>query len=116
MGRSAGGVEHLVAGVREGPLQGPPQDRVPVDQAEYETGPGRGEDMQAVVLDDFVRTVNAYRGAYGIEAFNWFGLRDNNSEGPNFQSFFGLLRDDYSRKPAFAVYRDLIAAAHSAGP
>jgi hypothetical protein len=36
-------------------------------------------------------------------------LRDNNSKGPNFQSFFGLLRDDYSRKPAFGVYRRLIA-------
>ena len=85
--------------------------KVPIhlEEVGYPTGPGRGEDVQAVVLDDFVRTVNAYRGAYGIEAFNWFGLRDNNSEGPNFQSFFGLLRDDYSRKPAFAVYRDLIA-------
>ena len=87
------------------------EGKVPIhlEEVGYPTGPGRGEDVQAVVLGDFVRTVNAYRGAYGIEAFNWFGLRDNNSEGPNFQSFFGLLRDDYSRKPAFAVYRDLIA-------
>lgn len=35
-------------------------------------------------------------------------LRDNNSAGPNFQSFFGLSRDDYSRKPAFAAYARLI--------
>ena len=40
---------------------------------------------------EFVRTAVAYRGTYGISDFRWFGLRDNNSEGPNFQSFFGLL-------------------------
>ena len=49
-----------------------------------------------------------YRGTYGITNSNWFGLRDNNSAGPDFQSFFGLLRDDYTPKPAFGVYRQLI--------
>ena len=49
-----------------------------------------------------------YRGTYGITTANWFGLRDNNSAGPNFQSYFGLLRDDYSPKPAFDAYRRLI--------
>ena len=46
--------------------------------------------------------------AYGVTNVNWFGLRDNNSAGPDFQSYFGLLRDDYSRKPAFPIYRKLI--------
>jgi hypothetical protein len=55
-----------------------------------------------------VRTASRYRGTYGIESLNWFGLRDNNSAGPNFQSHFGLLRDDYSAKPAFGVYRRLV--------
>ena len=49
-----------------------------------------------------------YRGTYGITNANWFGLRDNNSAGPDFQSFFGLLRDDYSPKPAFGEYKRLI--------
>ena len=57
----------------------------------------------------FVHAAVAYRGTYGISDFRWFGLRDNNSEGPNFQSFFGLLRDDYSPKPAYGVYRRLVA-------
>ncbi len=74
----------------------------------YPTGPGRTESAQETALRGFVRKLNRYRGTYGVTSLNWFGLRDNNSAGPNFQSFFGLLRDDYSRKPAFGVYRKLI--------
>jgi hypothetical protein len=36
-------------------------------------------------------------------------LRDVSSGGPNVQQHFGLLRGDYSEKPAFAVYRRTIA-------
>ena len=79
-----------------------------LEELGYPTGPGRTEEAQAVALDAFVRTLNRYRGTYGITNVNWFGLRDNNSAGPDFQSFFGLLRDDYSAKPAFAVYRKVI--------
>ena len=53
------------------------------------------------------RTATAAR--YGISDFRFFGLRDNNSSGPTFQQHFGLLRDDYSEKPAFAVYRRAVA-------
>ena len=84
--------------------------RMPIHLEEfgYPTGPGRSESAQERALRGFVRKLNRYRGTYGITNVNWFGLRDNNSAGPNFQSFFGLLRDDYSRKPAFGVYRKLI--------
>ena len=80
-----------------------------IEETGYPTGPGRTEATQLRATREFVKTAVAYRGTYGISDFRWFGLRDNNSEGPNFQSFFGLLRDDYSRKPAFAEYRRLIA-------
>ena len=84
--------------------------RMPIHLEEfgYPTGPGRSERSQAHALRSFVRTVSRYRGTYGLTNLNWFGLRDNNSAGPDFQSYFGLLRDDYSRKPAFAIYRKLI--------
>ena len=84
--------------------------RMPIHLEEfgYPTGPGRSETYQADALSSFVKTMNRYRGTYNITNLNWFGLRDNNSEGPNLQSFFGLLRDDYSRKPAFGVYRKLV--------
>ncbi len=80
-----------------------------VEETGYPTGPGRTEAAQRKAVAAFVKTVVAYRGTYGISDFRWFGLRDNNSQGPNFQSFFGLLHDDYSPKPAFATYRRLIA-------
>ena len=66
------------------------------------TRPGRvaARPRRPPALRAFVKTANRYRGTYNVTALNWFGLRDNNSAGPNFQSFFGLLRDDYSPKPA----------------
>ena len=84
-----------------------------IEETGYPTGPGRTEAAQVRATREFVRTAVAYRGTYGISDFRWFGLRDNNSEGPNFQSFFGLLRDDYTPKPAFGVYRKLIAAVRA---
>jgi len=80
-----------------------------IEETGYPTGPGRSEAAQVRAARQFVHAAVAYRGTYGISDFRWFGLRDNNSEGPNFQSFFGLLRDDYSPKPAFGVYRRLVA-------
>jgi len=84
--------------------------RTPIHLEEfgYPTGPGRTEAAQTAALRGFVRQINRHRGTYGVTNVNWFGLRDNNSGGPNFQSYFGLLHDDYSPKPAFAVYRKLI--------
>jgi hypothetical protein len=84
--------------------------RTPIHLEElgYPTGPGRSETAQAAALEAFVKTANRYRGTYNVTSLNWFGLRDNNSAGANFQSFFGLLRDDYSRKPAFGAYRRLV--------
>jgi len=84
--------------------------RVPLHLEEigYPTGPGRSEEAQVEALNGFVDAANRYRGRYGVTNFNWFGLRDNNSAGPDFQSYFGLLRDDYSPKPAYDAYRRAI--------
>ena len=79
-----------------------PGTPIRVEEIGYPTGPGRTEAAQKRALSAFVKTAVAYRGTYGISDFRWFGLRDNNSHGPAFQSFFGLLHDDYSPKPAFA--------------
>ena len=80
-----------------------------IEETGYATGPGRSEGDQATATGAFARTAHRYRGTYDISDFRFFGLRDNNSAGPNFQSFFGLLRDDYSEKPAFEVYRRAVA-------
>jgi hypothetical protein len=80
-----------------------------IEETGWPTGPGRTEAAQDQALRAIVGTVHAYRGTYHITDFRWFDLRDNNSHGPSFESYFGLLRDDYTAKPAFATYRRLIA-------
>jgi hypothetical protein len=81
-----------------------------IEETGFPTGPARpGEAAQARAVSELVKTAVAYRGTYGISDLRFFGLRDNNSTGPTFQSFFGLERDDYSLKPAFGAYRGLIA-------
>jgi hypothetical protein len=85
--------------------------RVPlrIEETGYGTGPGRSEADQATATAEFARAAHRYRGTYNISDFRFFGLRDNNSAGPNFQQHLGLLRDDYNEKPAFDVLRRAIA-------
>ena len=53
--------------------------------------------------------LNRYRGTYGITNFNWFGLRDNNSAGPELPvATSACCATTTRRKPAFAIYRRLI--------
>jgi hypothetical protein len=80
-----------------------------IEETGYATGPGRSELDQAIATREFTRATHRYRGTYNISDFRFFGLRDNNSSGPDFQQHFGLLRDDYSEKPAFEVYRRAVA-------
>lgn len=86
--------------------------RVPIyiEENGWPTGPARSDAMQQQVLETMVGAVNDLRGAYGVTDYRWFDLRDADSSSPNFQQQFGLLRDDYSPKPAFASYGDLVAA------
>lgn len=85
-----------------------PSTPLRIEETGWPTGPGRGEAEQKSVAAEIVRTASDWRGTYNLTDLRWFGLRDNNSQGPNFQTFFGLLRDDYSRKPAFGEYRRLV--------
>ncbi len=84
--------------------------RVPIHVEEngWPTGPGRTEDRQVVALREMVRAVNRFRGNYGVTEYRWFDLRDHNTASTNFQHHYGLLRDDYTKKPAFEVYRRLV--------
>ena len=91
------------------PIPGLGED-VPIHVAEngWPTGPGRAEAMQADVLENMVRAVHDFRGTYHVSDYRWFTLRDADTESPNFQQHYGLLRDDYSAKPAFDRYRALV--------
>src|SRR3954454_1269156 len=81
-----------------------------VEENGWPTGPGRSEERQVAALNDMVRAVDEFRGTYNVSDYRWFDLRDHNSSSDNFQHHYGLLRDDYSPKPAFAAYRDLVRA------
>lgn len=71
------------------------------------------EAAQASALGQLVRAASDYARTFNITDYRWFNLRDANTGspssliGPSFASD-GLLRSDYSRKPAFGVYRRLI--------
>lgn len=77
----------------------------------FPTGAGRSEELQAQVLVAMVHSVDAIRASYGVSDYRWFDLRDSSSADPSIESQYGITRDDYSPKPAFATYRDLIAGA-----
>lgn len=89
-----------VAGLQDVPVR--------VEENGWPTGPARSEADQATALEQMVGAVNRFRGSYGVSDYRWFDLRDHNTSSLNFQQHYGLLRDDYSRKPAFGVYRRLM--------
>ena len=68
----------------------------------------RSEARQAEALETMIRATHDFRGTYNVSDYRWFNLRDGDSTSPNFQVRYGLLRDDYTRKPAFGRYRRLL--------
>ena len=67
--------------------------------------------MAAAIVD----AVDAVRGQYRVTDFRWFDLRDADSADPRVESRYGLLRDDYTPKPAFSTYRRLVAQLSGPG-
>src|SRR3954447_3704849 len=91
------------------PRAGLSRARLHFSESGYPTGPGRTEAMQQTVLRAVVETVVAARATYGVTDYRWFDLRDADTAHSSFESHYGLTRDDYSPKPAFLTYRDLIS-------
>ena len=79
-----------------------------VSENGYATNLGRTEASQDASLISSVEAVHRYSGTLGITDYRWFNLRDNNTTGPDLFDAVGLLRDDYTEKPAFRSYRDAI--------
>lgn len=92
------------------PLAGLDKAAIHFSEAGYPTGPGRSDQMQQTVMRAVIGAVLANRRVYGVTDLRWFDLRDADSSSTSFESQYGLTRDDYSPKPAFFTYRDLIAA------
>jgi hypothetical protein len=81
-----------------------------IEENGYPTGSGRSEATQLEAQREMVGAVSDFRGTYNVSDYRWFNLRDADSSSSNFQQHYGLLHDDYSPKPAFAAYRQLVGA------
>jgi hypothetical protein len=88
-------------------------DTVPIRISEcgWPTGPGRTEADQAEALAAIVSTVDGVRSNFGVTHWELFTLRDADTSGKDIFGHFGVLRDDYSAKPAYFRLRTLIRDA-----
>lgn len=74
----------------------------------WSTDEGHSEQRQAEVLDTIVRVLDAQRETCNITHYIYHNLRDTDSAQPDKFYHLGLMRSDYSPKPAFGTYRRLI--------
>ncbi|UFH53947.1 hypothetical protein [Spirosoma sp. KNUC1025] len=74
----------------------------------WPTNSTRSYERQAEVLEIVIRTVHAHRQTFTIIGYELFDLRDADSSQEDIFYQFGLLRDDYSPKFAYAVFRKLV--------
>jgi hypothetical protein len=74
----------------------------------WPTGPGRTPQRQAEVLRTVIDVISRNAEELGITGYIHHTLRDSCSAGTGLFSQFGLMTDDYTPKPAFHVYQDLI--------
>lgn len=74
----------------------------------YATNLGRNEQMQDASTRSTLEAVHDYSGELGITDYRWFNLRDNRTGGPDLFDSVGLMRDDYSPKPAYATFAQLL--------
>jgi hypothetical protein len=75
----------------------------------YATNLGRDEATQDASLRSTIEEVHRLSGTLGVTDYRWFNLRDNRSDGPDLFDAVGLMRDDYSEKPAYGTFRELLA-------
>jgi hypothetical protein len=71
-------------------------------------GASRTDEHQAEVIDTVIRTVGALAAELNVSHYMLFGLRDADSTRPDPFHQFGILRDDYTPKPAFEVFKALV--------
>jgi hypothetical protein len=86
-------------------------ETVPIHITEngWATSPLRSPEKQAEVLEVIIRTVYGLSREMNISCYEMFDLRDADSDNPDFFYQFGIMKDDYSPKPAFDLYMKLIA-------
>jgi len=68
----------------------------------------RPYERQSSVLETVIRTIYDLRTELTISHYELFGLRDANSSKDDLFHQYGIMRDDYSPKPAYATFKKLI--------
>ena len=111
-GRVAAVTEAVLRGHRENVLAPAGLSAIPLRITEHgwPTGPGRPPERQAQVVQAVVTTAGRNADALGLTGYTHFSLRDADSENPGLFYQFGLMTDDYTPKPAFRAYQELIDA------
>lgn len=75
----------------------------------WATSPERSDEKQAFVVESVIRALYDLQKRYPITHYEMFDLRDADSSNPDFFYQFGIMKDDYTAKPAFYVFQKLIA-------
>lgn len=68
----------------------------------------RSYERQMEVLEAVVKTIYNLRNELHISHYQFFGLRDADSSKENLFYQYGIMRDDYSPKPAYETFKKLI--------
>lgn len=68
----------------------------------------RTYERQATVLETIISTVYRLRSELNISHYQLFGLRDADSSKEDLFHQFGIMRDDYSPKPAYQTFKKLV--------
>jgi hypothetical protein len=74
----------------------------------WPTSSTRPYDRQATAMESIIRTTHSLRTELNITHYELFTLRDADSSNDNSFYQFGIMRDDYTPKPAFEIYKRLI--------
>jgi hypothetical protein len=68
----------------------------------------RSYEQQANVLETIIRTIYNLRRELNISHYELFGLRDADCSKEDLFHQYGIMRDDYTQKPAFETFKNLI--------
>ncbi|WP_199241676.1 hypothetical protein [Desulfosporosinus sp. Sb-LF] len=68
----------------------------------------RSFEQQTKILETIIRKICNLRHELNISHYELFGLRDADSSKEELFHQYGIMRDDYSPKPAYFTFRNLI--------
>ena len=110
-------IEHTLRNLRGKDLTTvdiPPSVPIRVTENGWPTGKNpvanieRSYERQSAVLETVIRTIYNLRMEFNISHYELFGLRDADSSKDDLFHQFGIMRDDYSPKPAYNTFKKLI--------